>query len=63
MRRFSEADLPNALDNDSGSERVEIHMPADMPAEDYEGEDYQLERAIEQLRTITLYSVDHATSG
>ncbi|MAI91852.1 S41 family peptidase [Ponticaulis sp.] len=63
MRRFSEADLPNALDNDSGSERVEIHMPADMPAEDYEGEDYQLERAIEQLRTITLSSVDHATSG
>ena len=29
----------------------------------YEGEDYQLERAIEQLRTITLSSVDHATSG
>ena len=63
MRRFSEADLPNALDNDSGAERREIHLPDDMPSEDYEGDDYQLERAIEQLRTITLSSLDAARAG
>lgn len=54
LRRFSEADLPNALDNDAGVERREIHMPDDQPPADYEGEDYQLHRAIEKLRSITL---------
>lgn len=63
MRRFSEADLPNALDNDSGAERREIHMPDDMPAEDYEGEDYQLDKAIERLRSITLTSLETPTAG
>lgn len=63
MRRFSEADLPNALDNDSGQERREIHMPDDMPPEGYEGDDYQLEKAIERLRSITLTSLDVASAG
>lgn len=63
MRRFSEADLPNALDNDSGVERSEIHLPADMPTEDYEGDDYQLDKAIERLRSITLTSLDTPSAG
>ena len=63
MRRFSEADLPNALDNDSGAERRQLHMPAVQPPEDYEGEDFQLEKAIEELRAITLSSVDERTAG
>ena len=56
LRRFSEADLPNALDNDSGVKRREIHMPEDQPPENYEGKDYQLEKAIEKLRTMTYSS-------
>lgn len=63
LKRFSEADLPNALDNDSGAERRSIHMPDDQPPENYEGEDYQLERAIEKLRSITLTSMDTTTAG
>lgn len=51
VRRYSEADLPNALDNESGDGRVLPHIPADMPPEDYEGEDYQLERAIDLLQS------------
>ena len=63
MRRFSEADLPNALDNDSGIERREIHMPDDMPPEDYEGEDYQLDKAIEHMRSVTLTSLEKPSAG
>lgn len=63
MRRFSEADLPNALDNDSGAERREIHMPDDMPPENYEGDDYQLEKAIERLRSVTLTSLETTNAG
>ncbi|MAP93456.1 MAG: peptidase S41 [Ponticaulis sp.] len=63
MRRFSEADLPNALDNDSGAERREVHMPDDMPPEDYEGDDYQLDRAVERLRSITLTSLEEPNAG
>ncbi len=50
IRRFSEADLPNAFDNESGAARRAPHIPADQPPEDYEGEDYQLDRALEILR-------------
>jgi carboxyl-terminal processing protease len=50
IRRFSEADLPNALDNESGEGRRAPHVPADQPPEDYEGDDYQLERALAILR-------------
>ena len=63
LRRFSEADLPNALDNDSGAERREPHMPLDQPPEGYNGEDYQLDKAIEKLRSITLTSMDNRTAG
>ncbi|MEE9380612.1 MAG: S41 family peptidase [Hyphomonadaceae bacterium] len=50
IRRFSEADLPNAFDNESGEGRRAPHVPADQPPEGYEGDDYQLERALEILR-------------
>ncbi len=63
LRRFSEADLPNALDNDSGIERRQPHMPEDQPPETYEGEDYQLEKAIEKLRSITLSELQSASNG
>jgi carboxyl-terminal processing protease len=49
--RLSEADLPNALDNDSGAQRRAAHMPEDQPPEDWtDGEDYQLSRAMDFLR-------------
>jgi len=51
VRRFTESDLPNALGNESGEGRVLPHIPADMPPENYEGEDYQLEKAIELLKS------------
>ncbi len=44
--RYSEAALPHALENDTGAERKPPHVPADMPAADYKGEDYQLDRAV-----------------
>ncbi len=48
---LSEADLPNALGNDSGAQRRGLHVPADQPPENWEqGEDYQLKRAMEFLR-------------
>jgi carboxyl-terminal processing protease len=48
---FSEADLPNALDNETGAQRRDAHMPADQPPETWEaGEDYQMQRALEFLR-------------
>ncbi|MEM1035443.1 MAG: S41 family peptidase [Pseudomonadota bacterium] len=50
IRRYTEADLPNAIENEEGSERAVPHIPDDMPPEDYEGEDYQLERAIDLLQ-------------
>lgn len=50
IRMFSEADLPNALENEDGSERRGPHIPDDQPPEGYEGDDYQLDRALEILR-------------
>jgi carboxyl-terminal processing protease len=48
---ISEADLPNALDNDSGAERRAAHMPEDQPPQDWSTEeDYQLSRAMDFLR-------------
>jgi carboxyl-terminal processing protease len=49
--RYNEAALPNALENDQGLKRVAPHVPADMPPADYAGKDYQLERAIELIRS------------
>jgi carboxyl-terminal processing protease len=52
---ISEADLPNALDNDSGAERRAVHMPEDQPPENWDtDEDYQLHRALELLRRGTV---------
>jgi carboxyl-terminal processing protease len=48
---LSEADLPNALNNDSGTQRRGLHVPDDQPPETWtEGEDYQLSRAMDFLR-------------
>jgi carboxyl-terminal processing protease len=48
---LSEADLPNALNNDSGTQRRGLHVPDDQPPEAWdEDEDYQLARAKEFLR-------------
>ncbi len=62
LRLFSEADLPNALDNDSGIERREPHIPDDQPPEDYEGEDYQLEKALERLNNVKLTSAEDTSA-
>jgi carboxyl-terminal processing protease len=50
MARYSEAALPNALENDQGAERKPPHVPADKPPADYKGEDYQLDKAVELIR-------------
>lgn len=49
-QRFSEASLPNALENDQGAERAPPHAPVDMPPADYKGEDYQLDQAVALIR-------------
>lgn len=54
VRRYTEASLPNALENDQGRERRAPHIPEDQPPEGYEGEDYQLDRAIEVLKSPQL---------
>jgi carboxyl-terminal processing protease len=48
---MSEAALPNALQNEQGVERRAPHIPADMPPADYAGEDYQLDKALELIRS------------
>lgn len=57
-KRYSEANLRNALENDQGRERRPPHIPNDQPPADYEGEDYQLERTLAYLR-----STDFAEKG
>jgi carboxyl-terminal processing protease len=48
---LSEADLPNALDNESGAQRRALHVPEDQPPENWDtDEDYQLRRALDFLR-------------
>ena len=51
---FTEADLRNALDNENGVEREDLdETVVEQPPEDWpEGEDYQLHRAIEELRAM-----------
>jgi carboxyl-terminal processing protease len=63
IRRFSEADLPNALSNEDGVEREIPHLPEDQPPEDYDGEDYQLDRAIEVLRGGQMTARDTPQAG
>lgn len=50
VRVYSEADLYNSLDNEDGQTRAGPHVPDDQPPEGYEGDDYQLQRAIDYLR-------------
>jgi carboxyl-terminal processing protease len=48
---ISEADLPNALRNESGARRSALHAPADQPPENWNpDDDYQLKRAEDFLR-------------
>lgn len=49
IKRYSEADLPNALGNEAGKNRRLPHIPDEQPPEGYNGVDYQLDRAIEIL--------------
>ncbi len=49
--RMSEAALPNALQNEQGVQRRAPHIPADMPPAGYAGEDYQLDKALELIRS------------
>ena len=51
LKLFSEADLPNALNSDYEEEREGPHLPDQMPPEDYEGDDFQLEKALDLLRS------------
>ncbi|MEM9054997.1 MAG: S41 family peptidase, partial [Pseudomonadota bacterium] len=63
IRRYTEIDLPNSLGNEEGAERVLPHVPADMPPEGYEGEDYQLERALELLRAERVLASGDVRAG
>ncbi|MGC6498622.1 MAG: S41 family peptidase [Henriciella sp.] len=49
ISRYSEADLPNALGHENGAERTQLRVPDEQPPEDYQGEDFQLDRAIDLL--------------
>ena len=56
VERFGEKDLPNAIDNESATEEEVENVTSkdqiDYPPEDWEdGEDYQLKRAIEILKS------------
>jgi len=60
----SEADLPNALDNESGAQRRAVHMPDDQPPENWtDGEDYQMSRALDFLRQGTVAERLRARAG
>lgn len=65
--RYSEAALPHALANDQGVQRKPPHVPANMPPEGYEGEDFQLEQALELIRSgkavVTPSTMAAATQG
>ncbi len=50
MKGYSEENLSNSLDNESGVKRRGPQMPDYQPPEDYDGEDFQLDRAIDVLR-------------
>jgi carboxyl-terminal processing protease len=48
---LTEADLPNALNNESGAQRRALHVPDDQPPENWnQDDDYQLKRAMDFLR-------------
>jgi len=60
---LTEDGLPNALENEDGSERRGPHIPDDQPPEDYEGDDYQLERALEILRDPAKFASVESRAG
>jgi carboxyl-terminal processing protease len=62
IKRYSEADLPNALDNEDGTARDIPHVPDDMPPVDYEG-DYQLDKAIEFLNAGGVLASTESRAG
>ncbi len=52
---ITEADLPNALNNETGAQRRGAHVPDDQPPENWDAEeDYQLSRAMDFLRQGTV---------
>ena len=52
---ITEADLPNALNNESGAARRALHVPADQPPANFAADgDYQMQRAEEFLRAGTV---------
>ena len=62
-RRYSEADLPNALGNEAGKDRRLPHIPDEQPPEGYNGVDYQLDRAIEVLDAGQVLAGTRQTPG
>ncbi len=67
LRRWSEADLPNALAAESETETTDEkptpRVPDEQPPEDYKGEDFQLERAVQMLRDGKLSAVPVRRAG
>jgi len=52
---ITEADLPNALNNETGAQRRGAHVPDDQPPANWDAdEDYQLSRAMDFLRQGTV---------
>ena len=61
---ITEADLPNALQNEEGAHRSALHVPADQPPANWpDDQDYQLKRAEEFLRQGTVAERLHARAG
>jgi carboxyl-terminal processing protease len=66
LRRLgiSEADLPNALDNEAGARRRALHVPDDQPPATWpEAQDYQMSRALEFMRAGTVAQRLRARAG
>jgi carboxyl-terminal processing protease len=52
--RYSESALDGSLENEAGTEREEENIAAvEQPPEDFDGDDYQLHRALEILATLS----------
>jgi carboxyl-terminal processing protease len=68
IKRWTEADLPNALeaegeDGIAQPERPKPSMPDEQPPEGYKGEDFQLERAVKMLDEGKLTAVAVRRAG
>lgn len=63
IRRYSEIDLPNALGNETGTDRALPHVPDEQPPEGYNGADFQLDRAIEILEAGQILAGSRTTPG